>query len=151
MNVNLLQIVNLIPQKKEIFKIFRTFPVKKQKQIFNAVLIATYLFLDYSQKIKEINKLLKKNPNKYVFLPIIINFVYLQQFTLLYMVLNIDLNKKYLRPKTINNSINDIDIGDIENKVKSLREGLKGLRYKKRNNYDILENKLENKLENDLD
>ena len=151
MNVNLLQIVNLIPQKKEIFKIFRTFPVKKQKQIFNAVLIATYLFLDYSQKIKEINKLLKKNPNKYVFLPIIINFVYLQQFTLLYMVLNIDLNKKYLRPKTINNTINDIDIGDIENKVKSLREGLKGLRYKKRNNYDILENKLENKLENDLD
>tara|TARA_Y100000310_G_C20199654_1_gene586272 strand:- start:60 stop:515 length:456 start_codon:yes stop_codon:yes gene_type:complete len=151
MNVNLLQIVNLIPQKKEIFKIFRTFPVKKQKQIFNAVLIATYLFLDYSQKIKEINKLLKKNPNKYFFLPIIINFFYLQQFTLLYMVLNIDLNKKYLRPKTINNSINDIDIGDIENKVKSLREGLKGLRYKKRNNYDILENKLENKLENDLD
>ena len=147
MNVDLLQIVNLIPQKKEIFKIFKTFPVKKQKQIFNAVLIATYLFLDYSKKIKEINKLLKKNPNKYLFLPIIINFLYLQQFILLYIFFNIDLNKKNIRPKTINNSINDIDIGDIENKVKSLREGLKGLRYKKRNNYDILENDLENDLD----
>ena len=150
MNVNLLQIVNLIPQKKEIFKIFKTFPVKKQKQIFNAVLIATYLFLDYSKKIKEINKLIKINPTKYLFLPIIINFFYLQQFTLLYIFFNIDLNKKNIRPPTINNSINDIDIGDIENKVKSLREGLKGLRYKKRNN-NVLENKLENDLENDLD
>ena len=146
MNVNLLQIVNLIPQKKEIFKIFKTFPVKKQKQIFNAVLIATYLFLDYSKKIKEINKLIKINPTKYLFLPIIINFFYLQQFTLLYIFFNIDLNKN-IRPKTINNSINDIDISDIENKVKSLREGLKGLRYKKRNNYDILENDLENDLD----
>ena len=124
----MLNIIKTLQEHKEILKNFKTFTPQKQKHIVNAVLAATSVVLYYYPKIKEINKIIKENPEKYAFLPYIIMFVCLSQFRMLYMLLNMDLKIKYLKK---NNNINDIDITDIENRVKSLTEDLRQLNYKR--------------------
>jgi len=64
------------------------------------------------------------------------------------MVLNIEVGKKYLKNKK-----NDIDITDLENRVKLLSTSLRELNYKRhtRNNKNTLDNEVEFINKMDLD
>jgi len=144
----MLHLIKSFQENKEIFNTFKNFPPKKQKQITNAILAATYVAIEYAPKFEGLYKIIKENPKKYAFLPYVVMFVCIHQFRMLYMVLNIEVGKKYLKNKK-----NDIDITDLENRVKLLSTSLRELNYKRhtRNNKNTLDNEVEFINKMDLD